>query len=494
MDNPKINIDDLRKRMDKENGRKSGKVDIDQLRYDEMIDAQIEQYRNKGKMTIQDIMALQQLEDMKWERRQRMKAESQPATTVAPQIDIEDIIKKATEPLNEQIREMKRQQEKQEEERKWDNIQKQIDKLTDLFLAGGKRKDEDDPILQELAEMRKQLHDEQEKARKKDEEDFRTSMKDMIYNLTDEIAEMKAKPHKSQSEVEQIIEAEKKRGELLKALGVKNEKEDEASMLDVADSLIDKVPKWAKTASTVREVFSKDSEIPDDIPDNVPTNLPQRNEPIPQRSAVPEDIKEFLDRGRVERGTYIDYAGTPWVNLEGNPISRRDIEDLAITNPDDVRRLMNETDEAYRKQQEKKQEQPQPKAQPRSPAKPRQNTDFKNTVHTPAPPEPAQEDDEEEDDTPAPAPAAQDNDESGATETDDLRDALAYIYTGNDVDDGSTGKVWVGQKNEFYTNDDGKPATQEDLERMARENPKEFMHDVRQHLASLDEEGNNNGN
>ena len=35
-------------------------------------------------------------------------------------------------------------------------------------------------------------------------------------------------------------------------------------------------------------------------------------------------------------GTYIDYAGTPWVNLEGSPISRKDIEDLAITNPEDV--------------------------------------------------------------------------------------------------------------------------------------------------------------
>ena len=87
----------------------------------------------------------------------------------------------------------------------------------------------------------------------------------------------------------------------------------------------------------------------------MPANLPQRNEPVPQRNSVPADIKEFLDRGRVENGTYIDYAGTPWVNLEGSPISRKDIEDLAITNPEDVRRLMKDTEEAYRKQQEKKQ-------------------------------------------------------------------------------------------------------------------------------------------
>ena len=37
--------------------------------------------------------------------------------------DIEEIIRKAQEPLQKQIEEMKRQQEKHEEERKWDNMQ-----------------------------------------------------------------------------------------------------------------------------------------------------------------------------------------------------------------------------------------------------------------------------------------------------------------------------------------------------------------------------------
>lgn len=476
MEGIKLDINDLKNK--KENG-KAKKVDIDDLRYDEMIDAQIEQYRNKGKLTIQDIMAMQQLEDMKWERRQRMKAEMQPATPVAPQIDIEAIIKKATEPLNEQIKEMKRQQEKQEEERKWDMMQRQIDEMKNLLLSKSKNNDEDSPLMQMFQKFEAELKDEKEKARKKEEEDFRNSMKNMIYNLTDKIAELESKPHKSQSEVEQIIEAEKKRGELLKALGVKNEKEDEASMLDVADSLIDKVPKWAKTVSTVQEVFSKDSEIPDDVPDDVPTNLPQRNEPIPQRSVVPNDIKEFLDRGRVENGTYIDYAGTPWVNLEGNPISRRDIEDLAITNPEDVRRLMRETDEAYRKQQEKKQEQPQPKTQPRPQPRPKQNEDFKDMIHTPKMPD---NNEDEEDDTSDLINTPE------IEEKDDLKEALEYIKSGEDIDDENEGRVWVGKKGEYYRNDDGKPATKTDLERMARENPKEFMHDVKQHLASLESE------
>ncbi|MCL5732857.1 MAG: hypothetical protein M1285_05615 [Candidatus Thermoplasmatota archaeon] len=475
MDGVKLDINDLKSR--KENG-KAKKIDIDDLRYDEMIDAQIENYRNKGKMTIQDIMAMQQLEDMKWERRQRMKAESQPAPQ-SPQIDIEEIIRKATEPLNEQIRELKRQQEKAEEEKRWDNIQKQIDSLKDIVISGSRKKnDDDDPILKQIQSLQQELKDEKEKARKKEEETFRDSLKNMIYDLNDQIADLKSKPGKSQSEVEQIIEAEKKRGELLRALGVKNEKEDEAGVLDVVDSLTDKIPKWAKTASTVREVFSKDSEIPDDVPDNVPTNLPQRNEPIPQRSTIPSDIKEFLDRGRVENGTYIDYAGTPWVNLEGNPISRKDIEDLALTNPEDVRRLMKETDEAYRKQQEKKAEKPKPKS----------DDVFiqsgQERVHTASPPkQPEPEKQEAKTETP-PEP------EQNPDDTD-LKEAMSYIESGKEIEDPENGKGWVGTKNEYYRDDEGKPLTKEELIAMARENPKEFMSDVRQHLASL--EGDSNG-
>lgn len=473
MEGPKIGIDDLKNR--KENG-KVKKIDIDDLRYGEMIDAQIERYKNKDKMSMQDIIAMQTLLDMQEERRMK---KMQPAT---PPVDIEEIIRKATEPLNEQIREMKRQQEKAEEEKKWENMQKQIDKIMEMIMSTGKRKDDDDnpmmkQMMAQLEALQTELKDEKEKSRKREEEEYRKQMKDMIYSLSDQIAEMKAKPEKTQSEIEQIISLEKKKKEILDALGVKPEKgkDDEASMLDVVDSISDKIPKWAKTASTVREVFSKDSEIPDDVPDDVPTNLPQRNEPIPQRSTIPDDIKEFLDRGRVDNGTYIDYAGTPWVNLEGNPISRRDIEDLALTNPDDVRRLMKETEEAYRKQQEKKAE------------KPRQKTDdvILNTnsrVHSAPAPQPSTETEPEK---------AQENPQPEQEQSDPLKEAMEYINSGHEIDDPEAGKGWVGTKNEYYQDDEGKPLTKDELIEMAKENPEEFMRDVRQHLASI--EGENNG-
>ena len=480
-DGIKIGIDDLKKRENNGNS-KDKRISVDDLRYDEMIDAQIERYRNKDKMTISDIMAMQQLEDMKWERRQRMKAEIQPQT---PPIDIEAIIRKATEPLTKQIEEMKRQQEKQEEERKWDNMQKQIDKLTELIISGStKRKDDEDPILKQIQMLQEQLKDEKEKARKKEEEDFRNSMKDMVYSLSDQISELKSKPEKTKSDFEQIVELEKKKKEMLEALGVKpnNGKDDEASALDVVDSLADKIPKWAKTASTVREVFSKDSEIPDDIPDNVPTNLPQRNEPIKQHDSVPADIKEFLDRGRVENGTYIDYAGTPWVNLEGNPISRKDIEDLALTNPEDVRRLMKETDEAYRKQQEKKQSEKKAKSDD---VIIKNNDRANERVHTAPPPQKPPEPPNEKQDIKEEKTA-----EEPPKDSDALNEALAYIESGSDMDDEENGKVWVGQKQEFYSTDDGKPATKADLIEMAKSDPETFMHDVKEHLKSLENEGN----
>ena len=465
-DGVKLDINDLRSRRD----TKDRKISLDDLRYDEMIDAQLERYRNKDKMTMADIMAMQELEDMKWERRQRMRAETEQQK---PQIDIEEIIRKAQEPLQKQIEEMKRQQEKQEEERKWDAIQKQIDDLKNLIMSGSTKKSDDDPIMlqiqKQMQELQEELRDEKEKARKKEEEDFKNSMKNMIYDLSDQIAELKSKPEKSKSDFEQIIELEKKKKEMLDALGVKPEKkDDEANALDMVDAFADRAPKIAKSVNTIKEIFSKDSEIPDDIPDDVPTNLPQRNEPIPQRSMVPDDIKAFLDKGHEENGTYIDYAGTPWVNLEGQPISRRDIEDASLTNPEDIRRLMRETDEAYKKQQEKKNEGKEKKSN---------DVIIKNNerVHTAPPPEPAKEPEKE------PEPEKENNDA--------LNEAIEYINSGSDTDT-ENGKIWIGKNQEYYNDDEGKPLTKDELMDMAKENPEEFMHDVREHLKSLKGEGN----
>ena len=152
VDGVKLDINDLRGRRD----TKDRKISLDDLRYDEMIDAQLERYRNKDKPTFTDYMMMQDLEDRKWERKQRMKAETEPQK---PQIDIEEIIRKAQEPLQKQIEEMKRQQEKAEEEKKWDNMQKQIDKLADMMMSMGKKSDDDNPMMKQMMEQFKALQD-----------------------------------------------------------------------------------------------------------------------------------------------------------------------------------------------------------------------------------------------------------------------------------------------------------------------------------------------
>ena len=75
---------------------------------------------------------------------------------------------------------------------------------------------------------------------------------------------------------------------------------------------------------------------------------------IRQRNSVPDDIKAFLDKGKEENGAYIDYTGVTWATIGGKPISRKDIEYMAVIHPEDVRRLMSNADRAFQKAQEEK--------------------------------------------------------------------------------------------------------------------------------------------
>ncbi len=468
MSDVKITKEDLLNKMKKgSNGNGNGKpkYTIEDLRQQDIEDTILEKIQGKGKMSIQDIMLLDW-----WERRQKQNDAPQQ-----PQIDIEEIIRKSQEPLLKQIEEMKREQEekerRREEQEKWDKIQSQIDSLKTLLTASPK--DEKNPILEQIQALQNELKDEKEKARKKEEEHFQQTIKDMIYDLNDQIAALKASPDKSKDIIEQITELEAKKAQIAKAFGLKTgDKEDDASTLEVIDSIADKIPKWAKTASTVREVFSKDSEIPDDVPGDVPTTLPQRNTPTQHIDPIPQDIRDFLNRGYEKQGAFYDYTDTKWTNSDGVPITRKDLEDLSLTDPGMVRRLMRETEESWQKQQEAKKEQQKEK---------KPDVEIKHNesrVHTAPPPEKAEKL-KEEAAKPESNPA--------------LEEAMKYIETGEDKQDANGNTVWVGKQNEIYSSDDGKPATKDDLKKMAQEDPEGFMDAVNEHLAQLSE-GNGNQN
>ena len=147
----------------KSNGKSEGNngkrpMSIEELRQINLEDSYADMWRNKGKMSYEDVLKAQAIEDMRWERRMRLQQQAGPQQ---PPIDVESIIAKATEPFKQQIEEMKRQQEKAEQDRKFEALQSKID----LLINGGMKKD--DPILEELKSMRQQLADEKEKAAKK---------------------------------------------------------------------------------------------------------------------------------------------------------------------------------------------------------------------------------------------------------------------------------------------------------------------------------------
>ena len=137
----------------KSNGKSEGNngkrpMSIEELRQINLEDSYADMWRNKGKMSYEDVLKAQAIEDMRWERRMRLQ---QQTGTQQPPIDVESIIAKATEPFKQQIEEMKRQQEKAEQDRKFEALQSKID----LLINGGMKKD--DPILEELKSMRQEV-------------------------------------------------------------------------------------------------------------------------------------------------------------------------------------------------------------------------------------------------------------------------------------------------------------------------------------------------
>ncbi len=467
--NKGISIDDLLKRKektdDKANGNGNG-LSINDIREYDREQTILDRLKNKDKASWQDIYMMRMLDD-------KNKGNN---------VDIEEIIRKSQEPLLKEIEEMKRENARKAEEAKWDKMQSQLDKMQEMIIAGGK-KNEEDPYMKELmkqfTDLQGELKDEKEANRKRDEENFKASITDMIDGITDQISMLKTdESQKPRDRISQIIELEKEKKELLNALGVKsNDKEDEASTLDVIDGLVDKVPKWAKTASTVREVFSKNDEIPDDISDEVPTTLPQRQSEVRHESPVPEDIAAFLRKGRNSSKGFIDYTGTQWINVAGEPLSQKDIEDAALTNPEDIRRLIKETDQAFLKSQKEKEEKKNKEAK---------NDEVQiNHVHTP----------EKKEETKEPEPEEEEKDDIPETKPEEKKnskdEAMAYISTGEEKKDADGNTVWVGKKNEMYLSDDGKPATKEDLIAMATDDPDGFMKTVKEHMDSIGEENGN---
>ncbi len=431
------------------------KYSIDDIRQFDAEETLMERIRNRGSMTMQEYLMWSDYRD----RHNNTTGNSG-----------NDEIKALREEIKAMQENFERRFKEDEEKKRQEAMQNQINDLKNLILTSSSKKDDVEPnkaILDKITQMEEQLKDEKEKSRERENKQFQDSIYNAIGDIQDRIDAIRTSDTKpTKGDIEQMIELNHKKDELLKALGVQtNNKSDDASLLDAADALMDRVPKMAKTASTVRELFSKDDDIPDDIPDeDMPTTIPQRNVPHKFQSVIPDDIKHFLDSGQEKDGQFFDYIGSPWTNGDGLPISRKTIEDMAITDPGSVRYLIKQTEIDAQRVKAKKTKKEEINDDVRVSHKSDDDEELDDLT----------EPDDEPDDGAVPAVKPEKEPvkepEKPKTVPADLK---AYVETGKD-EESEDQTMWVGPDKEIYLDEDGKPATKEQILKEIEEDPEGF--------------------
>lgn len=462
-----IDLDKIAEKYSKKNNGTDSKkddYDLDTLYNYDARQTLLERMQKRGQLSMMDLYLLNKME--RDERRDMLMQQQTSKPT-----DIEEIIKKSQEPFIKQIEEMKQEREREKQEAKFESLQREIASIRDLITNGSGKKSENEELLKRFDVLNQQLSDEKEKARQKEQERFQETFMDQLDRVNDAIDGLKHQPQ-SKGVLEQLKELNALKKDLTEALGIKEGgKEEEAGIGDLVDTFAEKGPKIAKSISTMRDAFRGEDKLEDDVPlDSVPTNIPERARPRENRSIVPPDITEFLNQGQDTTDGYKDITGVVWKNkITGTPIHRADIEDLAITDPDQVREVMTQ---AYREIEEAKTHRAKPSVRPEVP---------KQEV-PPSMPE------EEPDDIPpsepleTPAPQEDSPDRDAA-----LKEAMDYINSGEDRTDEDGNTQWVGKQTETYASEQGL-LTKEKLIDEAKKDPVEFMKDVRAHLATLKEE------
>ena len=459
-----IDLDKISEKYSKKaNGTESREkeYDLDTLYNYDAKQTLLERMQKRGQMSMMDIYLLNKME--RDEKRETMQQN--------PQNNVEDIIRRSQEPLLKQIEEMKQERERERQEAKYDKLEQQIMSIRDLLANGNGKKPENEELLKKFDDLNQQLRDEKEKAREKEQKRFQDSIADQIERVNDAIDGLRHQPQ-SKDRIDQLRELNQTKKELMDVLGIKEQaKEEEAGIGDLVDTFADKGPKIVKTISTMRDAFKGEDTLLDDVPPmgNIPTNLPERARARENKSVVPPDIKAFLDSGNDTEEGYKDISGVTWKNkITGVPLHKTDLEDLAITDPEQLREIMkqvNEDVEAQRKQ--KHATTPKPKQETSSPE--------------PEPTVPEAEKEQLNED------AEQVTTEEENEDADALEEAMTYIDTGTDKEDENGVQQWVGQQDETYMGEQGMLTKAQMIEE-AKKDPAGFMRDVQEHLGTLDEE------
>jgi hypothetical protein len=444
------------------------KYSVDEMRQMDIEDTLLDKIRNKGQPTFMDMLTYKMLVDDKKK---------------TPDIDIEKIIERATQPFRDEIAEMKRKFDKAEEDKKYNDLRDEIKDLKQSVFAGSK-KDDENPVMKKIEALENELKDTKEKERKREDERRYNDILSEIASLREDRAAL-LQNKESGDFIDQLIEFEGKKRNVVKALGLSKSDEEKLGIADVVDAFIDKAPKVAKTASSIRDIFSKDDNIPDDIDslDDIPTELPQRAKNVKYEDSIPADIRAFLNQGTIKDNQFIDLTGTAWTNEKSDPLSKRDIEDLSYTNPELVRNLMTQAKEEYATmQEEKKAQQRQKEALPDK---------YVPTISTDnEPPKPDSIPAKPKKPIPEPIP---DIDPAADEEDTDEAKAMKYLNAGSEMEIEDGKKAWVGSKSEGYFNNDDTPMTKEQLIEEVKKDPKVFLMEMDKTLNSMGEIDDDDG-
>ena len=279
-----------------------------------------------------------------------------------------------------------------------------------------------------------------------------SDMKDDYEALSQKIAQLAqgdAKKSDIDSFVEETEKFEQKRNIMKKIFGLTDKDQEAMGIGDVVADAVDMMPKVGEGIRSIADAFNTRS-VDDDIPAPMPNySMPQRNIPTQATQTDPR-IEMFLAKCSEDKGQLVDTEGIPWTTIDGKPLSKQDIRELSVIDPDTILDRINQVKAL-----------PPKKIKPAAPEQEEKTPEPKKVEpETPEPakgrkkPEEQKKRQKEEDRREQEREEPQENSEEEIDADESLLKAQAYIDSLKEgaVDETNTGLV--GPEGEIYTMED----------------------------------------
>lgn len=278
-------------------------------------------------------LIIKQLQESQKNTEERLLREIEALKSEKKEKELIDKIDQKIEPLKNLITEMNKEKEKQPDETT-KNILEKIEMLQDQLknLDESQKAKAYKPIEDELSTLKMKL----------EELSLSRSRGDSLDEL-----------------LEQMERIEKTKMRLAKMLGITPKEAEEMSPGQLIDTITKKAPELVTSVKTMYDVW-KGNETTDETP--IPANVPETPAPVSQPSMpkIDPDLEQFLSEGHEE---FIDPGdpskGKVWVSRYGIPVqsptgeyfNADDMRMFALTNPDGLRDIAKQIEEAWKEQQ-----------------------------------------------------------------------------------------------------------------------------------------------